>query len=323
MKEDNINDNEIRIVNRPPQEDGVRHTPTPFVAYRKGAQEWTEQTTQQQQAGFAAQAKKKRLRKRIIVCAAVIGLAGLMCLLLIGKTPPIPMEEETVVPQQQWHPLYDWLAQYDSTDIAGCAVKDTTVNDIDLHIFLPLNAKPALAIGMQCLYDTSNVLVCQAADLAADTWKIVGAFVLKGRPVAWGLSKKGYCAIINDSIIVGVSDNSPLFERATETEGYFFRQYPLVKNGEMQYSELRTQSIRRALAEARGKVFVVETTVKTGMHDFSQLLVDLGVDNAIYLIGGDAFRAYTGIEGTHEINITGDFKYKKHKNTNFIYWQKR
>ena len=49
--------------------------------------------------------------------------------------------------------------------------------------------------------------------------------------MAWGLSKKGYVSIIEDKITVGVADNSPLFEEATEKGGYFFRQYPLVNNG--------------------------------------------------------------------------------------------
>lgn len=40
-----------------------------------------------------------------------------------------------------------------------------------------------------------------------------------------------YCGVIDGKLTVGVADNSPLFEEATEKGGYFFRQYPLVDNG--------------------------------------------------------------------------------------------
>ena len=87
--------------------------------------------------------------------------------------------------------------------------------------------------------DTTVIFAAQAADVRADNGGIVGAFVLKGEPKAWGLSKKGYCASINGQITIGMADNSPLFEQATEEGGYFFRQYPLVSNGEIVENELK------------------------------------------------------------------------------------
>lgn len=68
-------------------------------------------------------------------------------------------------------------------------------------------------IGVPDIFDKSIILATQAADVRADNGKIVGAFVVKGKPYSWGLS------------------NSPLFEEATEKGGYFFRQYPLVDKG--------------------------------------------------------------------------------------------
>ena len=49
-------------------------------------------------------------------------------------------------------------------------------------------------------------------------------------------------AIINDKITIGIADNSPLFEQATETGGYFFRQYPLVDNGKLVENEPKNKS---------------------------------------------------------------------------------
>ena len=67
--------------------------------------------------------------------------------------------------------------------------------------------------------------------IRTDNGKINGTFVLAGKPMAWGFSKKGNVGIIDDKITVGADDNSPLLEEVTEKGGYFFRQYPLVNNG--------------------------------------------------------------------------------------------
>ncbi len=149
----------------------------------------------------------------------------------------------------------------------------------------------------------------------------MGAFVLEGEPKAWGLSKKGYCAIINDTVTVGVADNSPLFEEATEKGGYFFRQFPLVDNGTLVENELvKGKSIRRALCDRGGEVFTVETLSIESFHDFSQALVDLGVDNAIYLVGANAYGWATDAEGQrHEFgdpNPKADKK--KWRNINYL-----
>lgn len=70
--------------------------------------------------------------------------------------------------------------------------------------------------------------------------------------MAWGLSKKGYVGIIRDTVHLGVADNSPLFEEATETEGYFFRQYALVDNGVLVENEPKNKAIRKAICDRGG-----------------------------------------------------------------------
>lgn len=221
------------------------------------------------------------------------------------------------------HPLRTWLYSFDNDSIynmSGCAIKDTVVNDIPIRVYLPLNAHARLQIGTKCLVDENTILAFQAADIRADNFKIVGAFVEAGKPVSWGISKKGFCAIIDDVITVGMSGNSPLFELATDREGYFFRQYPLVADGIPQHSELRSQSIRRALCDVNKHIVVIETQVRASMHDFSQLLTDIGVDNAIYLIGGDSYGVYVDLqEKTHRVGTLNAIPYKY---TNYIYWSK-
>lgn len=166
---------------------------------------------------------------------------------------------------------------------------EMTVNDIPLDIYIPHNAKPRLYIGTPDLNDKNVIFTTQAADIRADNGKINGAFVLAGEPKAWGLSKKGYCGIIDGKITIGVAANSPLFEEATETGGYFFRQYPLVDNGKLVENEPKGKAIRKAICDRGGEILVVMTQEPESFHDFSQALIDLGASNAVYLVGSVSY----------------------------------
>ena len=289
IKEENISDSEIRVIgsNKPQPK-------TPFP--------W-------------------RLVALIIALVAVIGLVTWLLWPKSDNEPDEPgvFEQETVV--EQPHPLRDWLISLDTINACATATRDITINDIPLRVYAPLNSTPHLEVG----YEISNhredyILFFQAADVRADNKKIVGAFVLKGKPLSWGLSKRGYCAIINGKVTVGVADNSPLFEQATEENGYFFRQYPLVDNGTLVESELKSKAIRRALCDIDSNIVVVESQTIESMHDFAQALVDLGTTNAIYLVGSSAMGWCLDVEGKE--NKMGLWDPRAFKNVSFIAWPK-
>ena len=199
---------------------------------------------------------------------------------------------------------------------------DTTINDIPLSIYIPQNAYAELVIGRPDINDTSIIFCTQAADIRRDNGKIVGAFVCKGEPLAWGLSKKGYCAILDNEITVGVSDNSPLFEEATNNGGYFFRQYPLVDNGILVENEPKNKAIRKALCTRNGEVSIVASNTKESFHDFAQALVDLGIENAIYLVGSEYANgwyiddSYSKVIFSLERKLRNGWKYE-----NYIVWK--
>lgn len=214
----------------------------------------------------------------------------------------------------------------DSLTRGFCEICDTTINDIPLRLFIPHNAEMSLHVGRLNQQDTTIVYAAQAADIRRDNGKIVGAFVLKGEPLAWGLSKKGFCAAIDGKVMVGVADNSPLFEEATERGGYFFRQYPLVKDGVLVENEPKNKSERRAICDRQGEIFMVESLTKESFHDFSQALVDLGVDQAIYLVGSNAYGWAVDEHGERhdfgeENYYTG--RYRMPANTNYIVWRRK
>ena len=135
---------------------------------------------------------------------------------------------------------------------------------------------------------------------------------------------RGYCASIDGEVTIGVADNSPLFEEAINRGGYFFRQYPLVDNGLFVANEPKNKSTRRAICEREGEIFMIETLSKESFHDFTQALVDLGVDNAVNLAGSEAYGWALDRDGEkHEFGTPNFYtgRGKMPKNTNYIVWR--
>ena len=246
----------------------------------------------------APQQEKKTLKWLWPIIAGVILVAiAILATRLFRKPPDKPVadvfDQSTIIDEPQTPPpaLQD-LGDYSDTTKAYTEHLQQTVNDISLEIYIPHNATPVLALGTPDINDKSIVFVTQAADIRADNGKINGAFVLAGQPLAWGLSKKGYVSIIDGKITVGVADNSPLFEEATEKEGYFFRQYPLVDNGQLVENEPKGKAIRKAICERNDEIIIVFSSAPESFHDFAQALVDLRVDNAVYLVGSEYSYGY-------------------------------
>lgn len=259
----------------------------------------------------------------------VVGVVLVVCLgvILWWQYSKTNAEQESIgvfeqeQPAAQSYPLTEWFASVDSITAVGTVTTDITINDIPLRVYLPLNSVPHLEVGYGVTKKCQNsILFFQAADVRADNGKIVGAFVLQGKPLSWGLSKRGFCAVVDGNVTIGVADNSPLFEKATEEEGDFFRQYPLVDNGRLVENELKNKSIRRALCEINAHIVVVETQSVESMHDFSQALVDLGAQNAIYLVGSSAMGWSMDIHGNG--TKMGLWDPRKIKNISFIVWGK-
>ena len=214
----------------------------------------------------------------------------------------------------------------DSQETGYTEIKDTVINDIPMRIFIPHNAEMSLHVGKIDKEDKDIIYVAQAADVRADNGGIVGAFVLKGEPIAWGMSKKGFCASINGEVTIGVAESSPLFEKSTEEKGYFFRQYPLVSNGKAIDNEPKGKSIRRGICDRDGEIFMVETGTPESFHDFSQALVDLGVKEAVYLVGSTAYG--WAVDENGEVHEFGQDHYytgksKMPKNISYIVWKRK
>lgn len=199
------------------------------------------------------------------------------------------------------------------------SVSDTILNKIPLTIFKPINLTPTLQIGTDALNDSTVRFVVQAADVRGDNGGIVGAYVNKGELISKGQAKSGYCAIIGGKINIGVADTTPFLEQALETEGYFFRQYPLVVANQVVENKPLGKSFRKALAELNGETVVIMSRKKMTFHDFSQSLVDLGVANAIYLVGSNGYGFAIDSKG-RKVEFGRQLK-NMPQNTNYMVWR--
>ena len=274
----------------------------------------------------------KRMVLIALVALAVVG--GILALVFAGgnkensvpevEEAPVPIYGEEVVPVEEVGVVDDThfsRLRVSPTERGFTELRDTTINDVPLRIYIPHNAECTLHVGKVDRDDNDIIYTAEAAFIRADNHAILGAFVLKGEPLAWGLSMRGYCASIDGEITVGVADNSPLFEEAINRGGYFFRQYPLVDNGKFVANEPKNKSVRRAICERKGEIFMVESLAKESFHDFTQALVDLGIDNAVNLAGSEAYGWAIDRDGVkHEFGTPNFYtgRGKMPKNTNYI-----
>ena len=278
---------------------------------------------------IGAHQEKKRIRPVVYLFIAGIVVAFIAIYAVISST--IKEKDNESGPESVFEPSnenihpeiagIEWLGNHSDTVKAYTEHLRDTINDIPLDIYIPHNAVPELVLGVPDIHDKSIILTTQAADIRADNGKIVGAFVMNGKPLSWGLSKKGYCGIIDGKITVGTADNSPLFEEATEKGGHFFRQYPLVDNGKPVENPQKGKSIRKALCDRNGEIMVIMSKTPESFHDFTQALVDMRVDNAIYLVGSSSFGYFRDYYDQMVI-LYNKFRYG-YRYENFIVWKEK
>ena len=261
--------------------------------------------------------RRRRLIRWIALSAAV--LIGIGLLLFLSR--PVVQEDVTGLFES---------ANEQAADIFGNALAETPYTErLDtladgrlLVLYIPHKATPRLSVGHPDeALRSSAILAFQAADIRADNGEILGDFVLSGEKLARGTAKKGFCAIVDGEISVGVSDSTPLLASALSGKGYFFRQYPLVDNGLPVDNKPKGKAVRKALCERGEQVFVAVSGFEESFPDFARMLVSLGIDNAIYLVGGkDAFGWTAGMDGKREL-FGADVLRPECKNESYILWE--
>ena len=257
-----------------------------------------------------------------LAAVAIIIVLALALVLTIRSTSAYEddeMGEVQITETSQPAVVEDSTLEVVEAAVPYTSLTDTIISGRRLTILQPHNAVAKLVIGDSILDADGPVLVAQAADVRRDNGQIVGAYVINGEMKSRGKSKSGFCAIINNEITIDVAQTTPLLERATEENGFFFRQYPLVYEGEVIENKPKNLSQRKALAILNDEVVVVLSHDKLSFPDFSQTLVALGVKNAIYLTGSSAYLK-ARLEDGHTYEF-GKRATKSYANSNYIFWQ--
>lgn len=175
--------------------------------------------------------------------------------------------------------------------------RDTTVNDIPLQLFTPRGCHVELYVGSIPKDNDSVMLAVNAADVRTDVGQPAGDFIYKGEVLSKGHSKYGYCSIIGDEVTLGNGLETPLLNKAIEAKGSFFRQYSLVSNSKIINVPPKGKKLRKALCLCEGRLTVVCTKDEESFHDFSEALIDMGITEAISLVGSAGIIAWRTDDG--------------------------
>ena len=263
----------------------------------------------------------------IFIAIALLALSAVALAVLCRKDNKAEDNGETGLFEESIETKADSLTTVAAEDPDSCGVAysekiDTLAADVPLTLYIPHCAVPELSVGAPEEDKSEYVLAAQAADIRADNREILGSFVLKGDVLAQGISKKGFCAIIDGRITIGVAENTDLFDKAVETEGYFFRQYPLVDNGVPVDNNLKSATVRKALCSKGGEIFIAVSQDDMTMQDFAATLAAFGVDNAIYLVGSASSYGWYIPEEGEAIEFSPNVHRRSYRNESYIRWRK-
>lgn len=265
--------------------------------------------------------RRRSLRLWILIILGIL-IIGCFVFIFTQNTDEFDDDELIETTSSPAEPAPPTVTDENIADVAGFTLAlDTTVNNRGLLMLFPENARPRLLVGTELLNDSNIILATQAADIRGDNGRIAGTFVLNGELISKGEAKAGYCSIINGELSIGIADATPMLEQTLTEGGYFFRQYPLVVGGQIVENKPKGKAIRKALAEIGGKICVVMSKERLTFHNFSQLLIDAGARNAIYLVGSSSYGFYVGDTG--EKTMIGKVPPTPVENVSYIVWEKR
>lgn len=269
-------------------------------------------------------AKRRSLRLYVLIVIGIL-LLGTGMFLFVHYADESESDDNVefteIITEEVPEPPIEEKIEEKHVDVKGFTIAlDTTVNRTGLLILSPENARPRLVIGTDMLNDSNIILATQAADVRRDNGQIVGSFVMDGELISKGEAKAGYCSIVNGDLSIGVADATPMLEQTLTEGGYFFRQYPLVVGGQIVENKPKGRAVRKALAEIGGKICVVVSKKRLSFHDFSQLLIDAGARNAIYLVGSSSYGFY--VNDKDEKIVIGKSPLEEIDNVSYIIWER-
>lgn len=213
-----------------------------------------------------------------------------------------------------------------SMDISAYVeITDTIINNVSLHRYIPINAKPKLVVGLIKEIPPYYILGAMAADFGDynGEYRIAGAFVHQGEMLSYSKSKYGFCALLKDTVVIGNDLTTSYFEKAIEEKGDFFRQHALIHEGEIVNKVIsQIGALRRSLCLLDdGRLCIIETDMSVSLDEFASALRKFDVKEAIALMGtGAAVRWAVDEAGRRYIAGADEFEFPNV--VNYIVWEK-
>lgn len=162
--------------------------------------------------------------------------------------------------------------------------------------------------------DTSVYLYSRCADHNSDgTYN--GSLVVGGKEYSSDVTRLGYCGIVGNQMVIGISRFEDVKEYAMKQGGSFFRQFILVSNSVMPpIFQLHGKVERRGLGRIGDKLFYIESPYPETMYAFADAIREYGFTDAIYITGGDDYSFYRTADGQrHDIGNVEKYPHKKWK----------
>ena len=281
---DNISENEIRIIGTNPED---QHNP------------------------------RKRMWWYVAIAVLAVLLVGLVAFYSLhwgGKKTPLTSVEKGIKGED------NIIAER----LAYVEIEDTIINNVSLHRFIPVNAKPKLVVGQIKEIPANFILGAMAADFGIynGEYKVTGGFVIHGEMLSHSKSKYGFCAILNDTVVLGNNLSTSYFEQAIEENGDFFRQHALVHKGRVANKVLsKDGALRRSLCRLNdGNLCIIDTDMSVSLDDFAEALCQYGVVEGIALMGSGAAVRWAKDKAGRRF-IAGADEYDFPDVVNYIVWE--
>lgn len=231
----------------------------------------------------------KSSRRWLLWCllALLLALVAVVAYFWLSAGPEYQAPSPIVEKKQEFSELQHKAEQaspLDSILERRIVREEKVVNDLKLNIYLLQNLKAGLSLGLpKDSLERGMLMLIQAADVRGDNRDVLGECIIDGKTLTRGKKPLGYVAFLSGKISLGVDSTSTMYESLQMAGGSMFRQYSLVSKATMQSNNIKGQNYRRALATRGEQIYLIESADKLSVHDFSEALQDLGLDEAIFL----------------------------------------
>ncbi|MBR1774971.1 MAG: hypothetical protein IJ759_05540 [Bacteroidales bacterium] len=199
--------------------------------------------------------------------------------------------------------------------------KDTS--DFSLIVYTPVNCCFDLTATRPDTNNSDILFAVPAAFTAKNYKEIVGRFVGNDTIIENPTEKEtGLCTINGKNIYIGsIDDSSMYYYNALQSENTcYFQQMLLINNGKKVECTIfgkQKPTFRRALAQKNGKACVVESLNRMNIGDFTDMMIECGYTEAIYMDMGTWSEGFF-ISQSGEKTVIGPLKQNTRYQTNWL-----